>query len=184
LDDNSHFKKGSSWEFSQTPPSRLLWGNLINNKTFMTALGRPPLRSLSNDGETWTTPDKIAISGNVAGNQVVFYSGRRPAVLYSKDGIVWTRLRPRSTDRPVPVVAASGAQSAVKSENGALIDLNGQAYKLNLTVGIGQLMEVQASTNLQNWITLTTITNTGGILHFIDSDMTNYPMRFYRLKLQ
>lgn len=177
-------RNGGPWELSQTPPSRLLWGHLIDEKTFFTVSFRAPIRLLSNDGETWAAPDKIPISGNVAGNQAVFYSGSRPVVLSSKDGIVWTRLRPVSTDRPVPVVVASGTQSAVKSENGALIDLNGQAYKLNLTAEIGQLMEVQASTNLQDWITLTTITNTGGVLHFVDSDMTNYPMRFYRLKLQ
>jgi hemin uptake protein HemP len=108
-------------------------------------------------------------------------------VLTSKDGIVWTRLAPIHSDRPAPIptpAITGNNQNAVISENVVAIELNGQAYKLNLTASIGQSMEVQASTNLESWDTLTTITNNGGILNFVDHDATNYPMRFYRLKLQ
>lgn len=74
--------------------------------------------------------------------------------------------------------------NTVLSGNGFNIELNGQAYKLDLTSNLGQSMEIQASADLQSWETLTTITNTGGVLHFTDPDANNYPQRFYRVKLQ
>jgi hypothetical protein len=175
-------KEAGSWELSQTPPSRLLWGSIENDKSFRVVgplLGPFGIQLMSTAGGTWTTPDKISISGSVWGNGFVFSSGKQPIVLSSKDGIVWTRLLPKNSDQPTPLTIASNAP-----ENGVLIDLNGQCYKLNLAASVGQFYEIQASTNLQDWTTLTTITNTGGILNFVDRDITNYPMRFYRLKLQ
>jgi hypothetical protein len=33
-------------------------------------------------------------------------------------------------------------------------------------------------------VTLATITNSGAMLNFTDNEVTNYPVRFYRLELQ
>jgi len=179
-------KRADSWQLSKTPPSRLVWGRLINDKTFgafRPGSGPYAIYLVSTNGETWTTPHKISISGSVYGNEVVYSLGKKPVVLSSKDGIIWTRLLPRNSDQPTPVIA-SNPLDMTKSENGIVIELNGQSYKLNITADVGQPMEVQASTNLESWVTLTTITNSGEILSFVDRDVTNYPMRFYRLKLQ
>lgn len=176
-------KEANTWELSQSPPSRLLWGSLWGDKTFSAIGLGEGVYLVTTDGETWTTPDKTSISGSVYGNQVTYSSGKPFVVLSSKDGIVWTRLTPKISDQPVPVIAST-IQNVGKSENGVMIELNGQLYKLNLTTTIGQSMEIQASTNLQSWVTLTIITNSGGILKFVDRDASNYPMRFYRLKLQ
>jgi len=188
----AHSEDAITWEFSRCPPSRLLWGNLINEKIFKMGFdtgletnNKPYL--VTSDGETFTTPDKTSMSGFVSGYTAVTYTDKIPVVLTSKDGIVWTRLAPIHSDRPAPIptpAITGNNQNAVISENVVAIELNGQAYKLNLTASIGQSMEVQASTNLESWDTLTTITNNGGILNFVDHDATNYPMRFYRLKLQ
>jgi hypothetical protein len=179
-------KAANTWEYSQTPPSRLLWGNIGNDKSFMATVPLGPfgIQLVSTDAETWATPDKMPIAGSVLGNELVYRSGKQPIVLSSKDGIVWTRLLPKNSDQPKQVPAASNAPSAARSETGVLIDLNGQRYKLNLAANVGQLYEIQASINLHDWVTLTTITNTGGILNFVDRDVTNYPTRFYRLKFQ
>lgn len=43
---------------------------------------------------------------------------------------------------------------------------------------------VEASTNLAAgaWVSLQTATLTNGLLHLVDPDWTNYPMRFYRIR--
>jgi hypothetical protein len=221
----AHSTNAISWELSKCSPSRLLWGNLINEKVFkmgydfdLASTGETSsLRThlvrgtgvehrfftmgtdaglettneysylVTSDGGKWTTPNKAAISGFISGNRQITYTDKDPVVLTSKDGIVWTRLAPIHSDRPAPIpipVIAGNNQNAVVSEYGVVIELNGQAYKLNLTSIIGQSMEIQASTDLENWETLTTVTNNGGILNFVDRDVTNYPARFYRLKLR
>ena len=182
----SNDKNANTWEFSKSPPSRLIWGSLESDKSFRAKVATArfgQLRLLPIDEDTWRTPDNSSISGDVYGNTVTFLYGNRPVVLSSKDGITWTRLAPIFSDHPTPIIA-SKSQSPAKSENGVVIELNGQPYKLNLTANIGQSMEIQASTNLVNWESLTTITNNGGVLKYIDMDVTKYPMRFYRLKLQ
>jgi len=174
-------KDANTWELSQTPPSRLTWGPLEDDKRFRLPVG-PRMILMPMDEDTWIAPDKISVPGAVFGNIICFYYGdlSRQVVLASKDGVVWTRLGFSHSDHPNSIVTTNSIQSA----NGVLVELNGLSYKLNLTVEIGQSMEIQASTNLVAWEILTTITNTGGILKYTDSDATNYPMRFYRLKLQ
>jgi photosystem II stability/assembly factor-like uncharacterized protein len=217
----AHSKDAITWEYSPCPPSRLLWGNLINEHTFKMGYdfgladtnatsdlrthigvgsgGRQRFFTMgteaalkntneysylvTSDGGTWTTPDKTAISGFISGNRHITYTDKAPVVLTSQDGIVWTRLAPIHSDRPAPAIAGNN-QNAVVSENVVAIKLNGQVYQLNLTSHLGQSMEIQASTDLESWDTLTTITNNGGILNFVDRDVTNYPARFYRLKLR
>ena len=186
---------GHLWVSQYTPPSRLIWGTLINERTFHEMLNPfeihngvsfPTLLN-SQDGITWTAPNKTLITGRVCGNIVVnYFRNKYPngVVLYSEDGISWKRLLPRYSDQQKPLVAASNTKLLAESYNGVLIELNGQPYKLNLAANFGQSMEIQASTNLVDWESLTTITNNGGVLKYIDMDVTNYPMRFYRLKLQ
>jgi hypothetical protein len=221
----AHSEDAITWEFSRCPPSRLLWGNLINEKLFKLGydfdlsntnetsyLGKllgignsvnekyftmgtdADLKTtneysylVTSDAETWTTSDKTSITGFVSGNKTVTYTDKIPVVLTSKDGIEWTRLAPIHSDRPAPIptpAIAGNTQTAATSDNGVSINLNGQSYKLNLNSSIGKSMEIQASSDLQNWETLTTITNTGGVINFVDPDAKNYPERFYRLKLQ
>jgi hypothetical protein len=171
---------------SPTPPSRLLEGFFTNEKNFRITshnpLGLFPNQLVSTDGETWTTPDKAEIDGTIHGNQVGFSYGKKPVILASKDGIVWTRLKPNNSEQPTLVTAANNIQAASPSEGSVMINLNGQAYNLDIAVNVGKPMEIQASTNLMDWITLTTITNAGGTINFTDPDTTKYPMRFYRLK--
>jgi hypothetical protein len=174
-------KAGDIWELSETPPSRLMLGNFVNEETYGKSLPAPPsdVPLVPITEEKWMTTDNTPISGNVWGNELVYSSDKHAAVFSSKDGIVWTLLSPSYSDQPTPLAVVSNAP-----ENGVLINLNGKGYKLNLAANNGQLYEIQASTNLQDWVTLASITNSGALLNFVDSEVTNYPIRFYRLKLQ
>lgn len=46
----------------------------------------------------------------------------------------------------------------------------------------GQNYVVQASTNLLQWVNLSTNAAAGGVVNYIDAGATNFPNRFYRLK--
>ena len=48
----------------------------------------------------------------------------------------------------------------------------------------GMAFETQASTELKQWSTLTTVTNLTGRLEFADPDAANYSQRFYRVTLR
>jgi hypothetical protein len=47
----------------------------------------------------------------------------------------------------------------------------------------GQVYELQASTNLIDWVSMRKVTNFGGIVPFTDPIQTNSPTRFYRARL-
>ena len=48
----------------------------------------------------------------------------------------------------------------------------------------GMPFEIQASTDLDQWSTLTTVTNLTGTLEFTDRDAANHLRRFYRTVLR
>jgi hypothetical protein len=50
-----------------------------------------------------------------------------------------------------------------------------------MTGGAGVGYAVQASSDLFNWVTLSTISSTNASLEYLDTSATNYPARFYRL---
>jgi hypothetical protein len=53
-------------------------------------------------------------------------------------------------------------------------------YAWNLTGQPNALFSLQTSTNLQNWLTIGTITNLGGTFTYVDWTWTNTPQRFFR----
>ena len=58
--------------------------------------------------------------------------------------------------------------------------LNGNGLTFNLDVSAGLSGQIQASTNLVDWITLTNFIGTGTNMMFTDESATNYNLRFYR----
>ncbi len=58
--------------------------------------------------------------------------------------------------------------------------LNGNGLTFNLEISAGLSGQIQASTNLLDWITLTNFVGTGTNLLFNDQTATNYDRRFYR----
>jgi hypothetical protein len=56
-------------------------------------------------------------------------------------------------------------------------------FGFNITWASGQIVVVEASTDLINWQPVQTNTLTSGSVYFSDPQWTNYPGRFYRLRL-
>ena len=64
------------------------------------------------------------------------------------------------------------------------IILTNRLIKLSGTGASGQPIIIQASTNLTQWLDLTTNSVTGGIFSFTDSNAPSFTRRFYRAKFQ
>jgi len=199
---------GVHWYHGKMPPKRMLYGIMAGTGTLGTFLALPSLSFADSapwpilhtqDGQTWTTSwttfRRYAISGNVDGNITHRtqwnYPNSKPgqdfAVLTSDDGITWTRLLPASAPNTNPVASAvvtANTTVPIVSSVGIAFQLNGQSYKLNLSARAGEVYELQASTDLEHWVNLTTMTNNGQVFNFMDQDAAKYPQRFYRLKLQ
>lgn len=56
-------------------------------------------------------------------------------------------------------------------------------FGFNLSGVVGQTVVVEASTNLQNWVPITTNQLDLGPLYLRDPDSTNFPFRFYRARV-
>jgi hypothetical protein len=54
-------------------------------------------------------------------------------------------------------------------------------FSLQFTGVIGGSYTIQSSTNLLNWVTLTNIISTNQIMPFVETGLTNYNRRFYRI---
>ena len=67
-----------------------------------------------------------------------------------------------------------------------LNDLNDLGYRFQFTISwaTNTFVVVEASTNLQSWTPVITNTLVNGTNAFWDSDWTNYPQRFYRVRSQ
>jgi hypothetical protein len=185
------------WQRVDLPPSKLLCGRIQDGRLFrpdpVNYFGWtagpgmfPWLRPISSDGQTWRTINHRPIFGNVVDGETRLLTPERNAeyaVLYSEDGVTWTRLRPK----PAATVTMDSASNAptITQVSGVRIsfELNGQLYHLpELPGAVGKVYELETSIDLEHWQTLTTLTNSADGFHFIDPEATRYPQRFYRLK--
>ena len=53
-------------------------------------------------------------------------------------------------------------------------------FHFNIVGSAGQVVRIEAGTNLVNWTTLFTITNVTGVTPIVDPDASNYTRRYYR----
>lgn len=61
---------------------------------------------------------------------------------------------------------------------------NVNPFQFQFAGGSRSAFEVEASTNLTNWLVIGNATNiSGSLFQFSDSSLTNFPSRFYRLKV-
>ncbi len=56
-------------------------------------------------------------------------------------------------------------------------------FLLSFTATVGTTNIVEASTNLVDWAAVATIFNTNGFVQYADSFFSNYPSRFYRVRI-
>ena len=58
------------------------------------------------------------------------------------------------------------------------------AFQLESTTAPGVNCSIEASTNLLDWQILVTTNSGSGLIHFVDEDTTNHPVRFYRSRYE
>ena len=125
-------------------------------------------------------------AGNVGGCYVLCVNPddkRDLAVLVSEDGIRWKRLNASKSASSAATQVASKQPAVSDGKAGITVRLNGRTYGLNLAAKPGQSYELQASTDLENWVVLKVFTGSGSEFHFDDPDAATIPHRFYRLRL-
>jgi hypothetical protein len=149
---------------------------------------------------TWQAPGAgtatITTAGTTFRNALAVYTGSTVSNLT----IVATNLPGAGTNTSVVTFSAIPGtvyQIAVDGFNGASgnvvvsVSLPGAIILQNPAVtngffqftvisGLGQPLRVDASTNLQLWVPLTTFTNVSGSFNVIDPGSTGFPRRFYR----
>jgi hypothetical protein len=126
------------------------------------------------NGSTWTALGSgmnhyvyaLAVSGNdlyvggsftTAGGKVSGYAARAASII----------------SVPLVIVTTDG-----------FFGFTNRQFRFSLTGPAGSNAVIQASTNLQTWISLQTNSLAGGALLFTDTKTTNYPRRVYRAVLR
>jgi hypothetical protein len=78
------------------------------------------------------------------------------------------------------LIYANFTQKPSLSARASYEGLKPEGFVLTLTGNFGANYAIGASTNLQNWTNLVTLTNPFGTVQFTDSAVTNFTRRFYR----
>jgi len=122
------------------------------------------------------------------------------AIHTSPDGVTWTRRYYASDSsgsyRYLQAIGF-GNGSFVAVGSGGMILQSGTGVQFNSTASVrfgdgtmrlvlgaqtGAVLELEASTNLVDWIPLATLTNTLGTVDFLDQTATSFNRRFYRAR--
>jgi hypothetical protein len=80
-------------------------------------------------------------------------------------------------------VTATFSQAPILSVAAPLNGLFNSGFRLTITSDFGAICDLEASTNLPNWYSLITLTNTYGTVQFTDPAATTNNATFYRLLL-
>jgi alpha-tubulin suppressor-like RCC1 family protein len=132
------------------------------------------------DGNPLTITDSSVVSANggwVSTNDVSF-TYTPPAGLTGQDRFAYVVEDGRGGDC-VGIVIIHFMPKNVLSINTCNLGTTGA--ELTMAGVPGQVYQIQASTNLVNWITLNTVTaDSTGIIQILDAAASNYPKRFYR----
>ena len=73
------------------------------------------------------------------------------------------------------LVSSGGSFLSMTLENGSQLQMRFQGVE-------GQSYVFEASTNLTDWVTLSTNTAVGGIISLVETNTMAYPHRFYRAR--
>jgi len=139
-------------------------------------------------------PNSVTSIGGLAFNacynlKSVWFSGNSPTPtndlsVFQNDNIATVYYLPRTTGwgttfDGLPTVLWLPQMQPNNASFGVLTN----QFGYNINWASGQIVVVEACTNLANptWISVQTNTLTSGTAHFSDSQWTNYPGRFYRL---
>jgi hypothetical protein len=99
------------------------------------------------------------------------HTGQSPAVnIYP---LFAARTALRLPANSYPLFTSVGQAARRVQEDGFLVEI--------VTVA-GQPFQIEASTNLQDWVTVTNIAGTGETIRYLDKSSTNHTLRFYRAR--
>ena len=114
----------------------------------------------TSDFQTW-----VNVSTNAANGDILFF------------------LDASAAPHPYRFYRAMICTSAAMMELATLEKLPTGGTRLQFNREAQRTYRVQASTNLQSWVDLETLPGTGGSLTFKDLGATNFPFRFYRVRV-
>jgi hypothetical protein len=175
----------------------------FGNGTFVAVGGRTNV--YSNDGVNWN-PARSGIQGQAEFNQVRFLGdtfvavNRLGGIWSSTNGMDWV-YHYSGTERNLSDVAYGNGSYVVVGDSGVILQNSAAAppsawslwlapvaalpdgtCALTLEGAAGHTWELDASSDLVNWSSLTNLLSTNSILQYIDQDATKYPARFYRAR--
>lgn len=152
---------------------------------------------LSSNGISWS---KQVVGANhlqavAFANGTFVIVGNSGTILTSLDGVVWQQRTNSITDALTGITFGNGTFVACSIQGGlfqsdpvgipsltASGTSNGVGVNLAMSGEIGRGYRIQARTNLAagDWEDFLNFTNTGPVMEFLDTSVTNLPSRFYR----
>ena len=179
---------GSNWTRQISGTTNDLRGITYGNNEYV-AVGAHGQVLTSPDGVTWT--GNIAGSGDFSGiaygNNTFVAAGT--AIFSSPDGMTWTQRASQGGNaiaygnKSFAVVGAGGTilQFSLPPELGPVKLLSSGAAQVTMTAPAGQTYAIQASTNLNDWLTITNVALANVSGQFADPAARNFSKRFYRV---
>jgi hypothetical protein len=134
----------------------------------------PGTVAINPQANTYASGSQVTITATPApGKNFVSWSGSASGtnnpltVTLNQSEIIYANFTTNNTLVVYPVTAPG-------TGDGVAIDLNGQ---------FGTHYRLDASGDLVNWTNLYNLTNSVGLLHYVDSSATNLPFRYYRAQI-
>jgi pimeloyl-ACP methyl ester carboxylesterase len=136
-----------------------IWGDYTNGARCLLYIPSGQVQYTSSNPKVATIDAGGTITMNAFGTATVFanYSGFSAQVIVAS------------------TTPSIGNLSGIRSTN--------KTFQLSFTGTVGTTNVIEASTNLVNWVPIVTLYNTNGFLQFLDVTASNYPVRFYRVKI-
>ena len=122
----------------------------------------------------------------VTNGQVTYSSSNPNVVTVSPGGEI--NVKAAGTATVIAAYKGFTAQTVISTIPPSVRNFSGSVgannlFQLTFFGTVATTNVIEASTNLNNWVPLATLYNTNGFLQFLDVTATNFPIRFYRIKV-
>jgi len=159
--------------------------------SFLTLSGLCVLQFADSSGVPWSSDGRLTIK-NWSG---WLYGGGRQQLIFGNSQTALTPQQLTEIQFQNPAGLPAGTYPARILADGEVVPDSGSplpfelglatiqsdgSFQLLIQGDIGQTYEIDASTDLQHWVPLSTLTNNTGTVSFSDNGASNYSQRFYR----
>lgn len=189
----------NSWTTNVNPfLGSVAFGVTFGNGLFVAVAAGTKLIFTSTNGSQWTMrlqSSSYSLYGVTFANGLFVAVGSAGAIVTSTDGITWTK-RPPPTTADLRGITYGNGTFVATGTGGTIIQsgsfsipalsviraLNDSGINLAMSGEIGRGYRIQTRTNLAegDWEDFLSFTNTGPVMEFLDTSVTNLPSRFYR----